>query len=103
MIKPYGRLTAQKLNIRVQVLNDIPKERERQERLHPQILDLPMMFVVLNEEVGEVAEALQAQYDLPGTKRSDKQNLYQELIEVAAVATRMAERVLEYEQNNTSN
>lgn len=87
------------INATIQVLNDIPKERARQEKLHPQIFDLPMMFVVLSEEVGEVAEALQSYYNLPGTKKTDKQNLYKELIEVAAVAARMAERVLEVLEN----
>lgn len=81
------------IEIEGNVLVDLLKERQRQNRLHPYELDLPFMFTVLSEEVGEVAEALQAHYKIPGVKDTDKDNLYQELIEVAAVAVRMAERL----------
>lgn len=76
------------------ILNEIRIERARQEKIHPTDLDLAQQHIVLIEEVGEVAEALQKYLGIPGTKKSDKSNLRQELIEVAAVAVRMAERVM---------
>ncbi|MDC3412550.1 hypothetical protein [Terrihalobacillus insolitus] len=82
---------------RLIVLEDIAKERIRQEELHPEDLDLLMQLVVLNEEVGELSQALQAHYKLPGSKRSDKSDLYEEAIHVSASAARFAEKVLNNE------
>lgn len=83
-----------KLEGRTKVINDIHQERSRQEYLHPEEYSLPNLFIALGEEFGEVAEALQANLRLPGVKATDKQDLYKELIEVAAVAVRMAEQAI---------
>lgn len=84
---------------RSKVINDIHQERNRQEQLHPTELELSLQYIVLNEEVGEVAQALQSHYGLPSTKLTDKHDLYKELIEVAAVAVRMAEQVILFEKS----
>lgn len=73
-------------NNRTKILNDIEQERERQDNLHPEKLDLPMRYVTLVEEVGEVATAIQ---------NNDVENLYEELIHAASVCVRMAEQVLD--------
>jgi NTP pyrophosphatase (non-canonical NTP hydrolase) len=68
-----------------EVLNDVKRERMRQDALHPQELSISNRFVVLGEEVGEVARAIQ---------NNDPDNLYDELIQVAAESVRMAEQIL---------
>lgn len=78
-------MTDQGLFIRTKILNDINDERNRQDILHPQNLNLDKRYVTLGEEFGEVGTAL---------LNDDKENLYEELIQVAAVCVRMAEQVL---------
>ena len=73
------------MNDRLQILIDIFIERERQNKFHPEKLSLPMRFVTISEELGEVAEALQDK---------DMKSVYRELIETAASCVRMAEEVL---------
>ncbi|MBB6446489.1 hypothetical protein [Bacillus benzoevorans] len=68
------------------VLVDVGMERARQDRIHPDTLSLLERFPVLVEEVGEVGTALQTK---------NKANLYEELVQVAAEAVRMAEQVAE--------
>jgi NTP pyrophosphatase (non-canonical NTP hydrolase) len=68
-----------------EVLNDVKRERMRQDALHPQELSISDRFVVLGEEVGEVARAIQ---------NNDPDNLYDELIQVSAESVRMAEQIL---------
>lgn len=68
-----------------EVLYDVKRERMRQDALHPQELSISDRFVVLGEEVGEVARAIQ---------NNDPDNLYDELIQVAAESVRMAEQIL---------
>lgn len=87
--------TDKQMKARIKVLNDIPRERSRQDRIHGnQIQDYLMMFAILSEEFGEVAEALQVHYGLQSVKRTDKANLYKELIQVSAYAAKFAENVL---------
>lgn len=74
-----------------QVILDIEKERSYQKSKHPEDLSLIHDFIILSEEVGEVAQALQ--YEETWSKETDKSNLYEELIQVAAVAVKMAEKV----------
>lgn len=81
--------------IDIRVLRDLLKERNRQEKIHPHKLKTSDMYFVLLEEIGEVAEALQHSLGLPGTKHEDKDDLYEELIQVAAVAVRMANQVIQ--------
>lgn len=49
-------------------------------------------LTILIEEVGEVAQAMQQ--DSVSSKETDANNLYEELIHVAAVASAFAEQVL---------
>lgn len=73
------------INVRTMLINDIHNERVRQESLHPEKLTLAERYVTLGEEVGEVAVAIQ---------NKDNDNLLAELVQVAAVAVRMAEQVI---------
>ena len=58
----------------------IAAERERQEKLHPNVESELHLMTVLVEEVGEVAKALQ-----------ENTNVTEELVQVAAVAIRWLE------------
>ncbi|MEW8985943.1 MAG: MazG nucleotide pyrophosphohydrolase domain-containing protein [Bacillus sp. (in: firmicutes)] len=73
------------MNNRTKILNDIHQERNRQDKLHPEKLPLPMRFITIMEEAGEVAEAMQD---------NDKDSIYRELIDTAASCVRMAEQIL---------
>lgn len=73
------------METRTKIINDINKERSRQDFLHPKKLPLAMRFVTIMEESGEVAEALQDK---------NMEAVYRELIEMASCAVRMAEEVL---------
>jgi len=82
----------QKLTFKV--LDDISNERINQygkwgKQRHP----YHVWLAILVEEVGEVAQALQK--GSVAYKSSDADNLYKELIQVAAVATAIAEQVRE--------
>jgi NTP pyrophosphatase (non-canonical NTP hydrolase) len=74
------------LNIRTKIINDINRERSRQDYLHPEKLPSAMRTVTIMEELGEVAKALQD---------DNARAVYRELIDVAASCVRMAEEVLE--------
>lgn len=79
-----------------EVLNDIEKERIRQiEKWNIQIYPLGIWLAILMEEVGEVAAAVQGYLKLVSAKETDANNLYEELIHVAAVASAIAEQVRE--------
>lgn len=76
------------------VLYDVEKERARQNELWGlQRHDYGTWLAILIEEVGEVAQAMQATKGWG--KQTDANNLYTELIHVAAVATAIAEQVKE--------
>lgn len=76
------------------VLNDVEKERARQNELWGvQRHDYGTWLTILIEEVGEVAQAMQAAKGWG--KKTDANNLYTELIHVAAVAVAIAEQVKE--------
>lgn len=78
---------------RTQVINDIHQERSRQDyKWGEQVHDYPTWLTILVEEVGEVAQAMQS--DKGWGKSTDADNLYKELIQVAAVATAIAEQVM---------
>lgn len=72
-------------SLRIRILNDIYKERDRQNKLHPEKLELPMRFITISEEIGEIAQALQD---------NDMDSIYRELVDTAASCVRMAEEVL---------
>jgi len=88
---------AKSLSIRNAVLNQIVNERLKQDAMWgKQRHDYGTWLAILIEEVGEVAQAMQegsAHY-----KESDAGDLYNELIQVTAVATAIAEQVAEDEQ-----
>lgn len=76
------------------VLEDIKIERIRQNgkwgrQRHP----LPIWYVILGEEFGEVGSAIQKR--MGWGKPTDPPNEYEELIHLAAVATAMAEQLRE--------
>ena len=73
------------------ILMEVEQERINQIANHKEILTPMQNFIILSEEVGEVAQALQ-QGEV-WSKGTDKSDLYKELIQVAAVAVKMAERV----------
>lgn len=68
-----------------EIVKDILVERARQDKLHPQELNLSMRFITIMEEAGEVAEAMQ---------ENDMDAVYQELVDTAACCVRMAEQVV---------
>ena len=78
-------------NIREPIYRDIDDERERQERkFGPQRHDWAVWSAILSEECGEVAEAcLRARW---GEDR-DLDHLREELIQVAAVAVQIVEKI----------
>lgn len=78
----------------LEVLSHVGKERDRQNVLWgKQHHDYGTWLTILVEEVGEVAQAMQKQKNWG--KDSDSDNLYEELIHVAAVAVAIAEQVKE--------
>lgn len=88
--------TTKTMEARIKVLNDIPRERARQEEIHPEEIGLWEMFGVVVEELGELAQAMQKHYLVPGTKTTDKDNLYEEAIHLSAAAARFAEKVINH-------
>ena len=82
------------VNERVRVLMDIDDERTRQDvKWGKQRHDYGTWLTILVEEVGEVAQAMQA--GKGWGKETDANNLYTELIHVSAVAAAIAEQVYE--------
>lgn len=96
-IVPTFEKVVSDLTHRTKVINDINRERERQFAIHgaQQDVSMEMLYVILAEEMGEVAQAIQVQNHPSHVKETDSDDLYKELIHVAAVAVKMAERVLE--------
>lgn len=84
------------MDLRTKVINDIHRERHRQnKKWGPQRHNFPVWLTILVEEVGEVSQAIQSTRDWG--KESDADDLYKELVQVAAVATAMAEQVIKDE------
>ena len=87
----------EKLDNRTKVFIDIDNERNRQKRLWgEQVHPYPVWLTILAEEFGEVAQAIQAGY--LWSKESDSNDLYKELVQVAAVSTAIAEQVIRDEE-----
>lgn len=85
-------------NLRALVLSEISKERDEQNRKWGrQYHDYATWLTILVEEVGEVAQAIQK--GSVASKESDADDLFKELIQVAAVATAIAEQVITDEKN----
>jgi NTP pyrophosphatase (non-canonical NTP hydrolase) len=82
------------MNLTDKVTKDIRAERLRQDaKWGVQRHEYPVWLTILIEEVGEVAQAIQSNQGWG--KQTDADNLYNELIQVAAVATAIAEQVRE--------
>ncbi|RNB63279.1 hypothetical protein EDM55_29225 [Brevibacillus centrosporus] len=76
------------------VNNDVLEERCKQDaKWGKQRHDLGGWLMILMEEVGEVSEAMMKERGWG--KPTDANDLYKELIQVAAVASAIAEQVLE--------
>lgn len=85
----------------VQVNADVLAERVRQnEKWGEQRHDLGRWLAILTEEVGEVSQAMQGTWGWG--KPTDASDLYKELIQVAAVASAIAEQVKESLENEKS-
>lgn len=80
------------------VLDDISSERISQyAKWGHQQHDYPTWLTILVEEVGEAAQAIQK--GSIAYKSTDADDLYKELIQVAAVATAIAEQVISDEKS----
>jgi hypothetical protein len=90
--------------LRMDVLADIDKERTRQEQLwgKQQDHDWGTWLAILGEEHGEVCQAAQKLMGLVSSKETDAADLYKECIHLAAVSTKMAERIKEKERDSLS-
>ncbi|MED1919502.1 MazG-like family protein [Brevibacillus sp. DP1.3A] len=76
------------------VNSDVLEERCRQDaKWGKQRHDLGRWLAILTEEVGEVSQAMQGTWGWG--KPTDSKDLYKELIQVAAVASAIAEQVRE--------
>lgn len=80
------------------VNEDVYQERLRQnEKWGVQRHSLGTWLAILGEEFGEVCQAMQRPMGLVSVKDTDADNLYEELIHVAAVASAIAEQLKEQE------
>jgi len=87
-----------KNNLPLRVLADVADERLRQnQKWGLQRHSYGDWLKILIEEVGEVAQAMQVGENW--AKESDASNLYEELIQTAAVAVAIAEQVMEVESS----
>lgn len=88
-------------NLMMKVNHHVLKERVRQNKKwgvqrHP----IGTWLAILGEEFGEVCQAAQISLDLASVKTTDADNLYEECIHVAAVASAIAEQVAEQRSKN---
>lgn len=80
--------------LRINILTDIDKERNRQDEMWGrQRHTLGDWLMILGEEFGEVCQAMQKSKSWG--KDSDANDLYEELIHLAAVSVEIAEQVRE--------
>jgi NTP pyrophosphatase (non-canonical NTP hydrolase) len=78
------------------VLDCVENERHNQNaKWGLQRHDLGKWLAILAEEFGEVAQAMQPMMGLTSVKDTDKDDLFEELIQVAAVAAAIAEQIKE--------
>lgn len=83
----------EEVNRRSKVINDINQERSNQKaKWGEQHHSYAFWYAILGEEFGEVGQAIQK--GSVAHKASDADDLYKELIQVAAVATAIAEQVI---------
>lgn len=82
-----------------EVLVEIGLERMRQDtKWGVQRHDFGTWLMILTEEVGEVAQAMQK--NMSWGKETDANDLFKELIQVSAVAGAIAEQILEKRERN---
>lgn len=86
--------------LKSKVISDVNIERERQDKKWGiQRHEYGTWLAILGEEYGEVCQALQSYLGLISSKETDADNLYEELIHVAAVAVAIAEQVREEKEH----
>lgn len=85
------------------VLWDIGNERIRQHQKYgyQKSLSWGEQIAILGEEFGELCQALMVKMDLDSVKDHEQDNSYEESIQVAAVAGKIAELILLMEQEET--
>ncbi|XJZ25977.1 hypothetical protein ACF5W4_11245 [Bacillota bacterium Lsc_1132] len=84
------------IRLQLVVNNDILVERQEQNKKWGfQRHNFGKWLAILTEEFGEVGQAMQPLLGLTTTKPTDAQDLYEELIQLAAVAQAIAEQVRE--------
>jgi NTP pyrophosphatase (non-canonical NTP hydrolase) len=92
-------LNEQIVKLMIAVNQEVFLERMRQnEKWGIQRHPMGTWLAILGEEFGEVSQAIQYVLGLPSCKETDANNLYKELIHVSAVASAMAEQILESEE-----
>lgn len=91
---PYQQERIKELML--EVSQDVFMERFRQnEKWGIQRHDIGTWIAILGEEFGEVCQAAQSRLGLVSVKETDSNNLYEECIHVAAVASAIAEQLKE--------
>lgn len=96
MAEDLNVIPSPEIGLRTKVINAINAERNRQnKKWGVQRHDLPTWYTILGEEFGEVGQAMQK--GSVAYKSSDADDVYKELIQVAAVAAAIAEQVMENE------
>ena len=83
-----------------ELMNDVNKAIlaegiKQNEKYGLQRHDMEKWLAILTEEFGEVARAMQGPLGITSIKETDADDLYEELIQVAAVASAIAEQVKE--------
>jgi hypothetical protein len=83
----------------IEINNDVLLERIRQNQLWGmQKHHIGTWLAILGEEFGEVCQAAQSHLKLVSAKETDSNNLYEECIHLAAVASAIAEQVKAHER-----
>jgi NTP pyrophosphatase (non-canonical NTP hydrolase) len=83
-------------DLMIEINNDVLMERIQQnEKWGNQRHSLGVWLAILGEEFGEVCQASQSYLNLVSAKKTDANDLYIELIQVAAVASAIAEQIKE--------
>jgi hypothetical protein len=84
-----------------EINNDVLLERIKQnEKWGHQRHSIGVWLAILGEEFGEVCQASQSYLNLVSAKETDSDDLYMELIHVAAVASAIAEQVKEARESD---
>lgn len=83
-------------DLMLEVSQEVFMERIRQnEKWGVQRHEIGTWLAILGEEFGEVCQAAQSRLGLVSVKETDADNLYEECIHVAAVASAIAEQIKE--------